>query len=90
MTNSKYILAFFVIFSTTLFAQKKTIEFGSAIKSLNDLGRRVIDSETDEAKYSANKEHTSVLKSLINKDGSFDYNFESLKVLPCVENPEYI
>jgi hypothetical protein len=85
LTYSKYILAFFVIFSTTLFAQKTTIEFGSAIKSLNDLGRRVIDSETDEAKYSANKEHTSVLKSLINKDGSFDYNFESLKTISVLQ-----
>tara|TARA_B100000809_G_C15084432_1_gene510877 strand:+ start:586 stop:1431 length:846 start_codon:yes stop_codon:yes gene_type:complete len=74
-----------VIFSTSLFAQKTTTEFDKSIKSLNDLGRRVIDSETDEEKYSANKEHTSVLKGLISKDGSFDYNFESLKTISVLQ-----
>ena len=85
MTNSKYILVIFIFFSPTLFAQQENIDFEPDIKALNELGVQIIGNKSDEEKAIVNKEYTAILKALIAKEGSFDYNFKSLKTISILK-----
>lgn len=74
-----------LISSTALFSQKINTNFNSDVKQLNDLGKKIIGGETNEIKYQANKEHITILKNLINKNGSFDKNFNALKTISILQ-----
>ena len=85
MKNLKYILVFFTAFNATLFAQKTTVEFDADIITLNALGKQIIGAETDELKYKANKEYRTLIKRVIQKKGSFEYNFNTLKTVSILQ-----
>ena len=85
MTYHRYILVLFIAFNFTLFAQETNIEFGADLNLLNDLGQQIISSKTDEQRITANKEYASILKSVINKEGSFDYDFKALKTISVLQ-----
>ncbi len=85
MTISKYIFVLLIAFSSSLFSQTTEVSFVNDIENLNNLGKEILGGETDEKKYNANKKHTSILKDIINKSGSFDYDFNSLKSISVLQ-----
>jgi hypothetical protein len=67
------------------FSQKFEPDFTKEIIVLNAFGKEIISNTDDEAKYAANEKFKSALKELIQKNGSFDYQFDSLKTISILK-----
>jgi len=52
---------------------------------LNILGKQILTSETDEAKHNSNTAYKSALKTLIETEASFDYDFSALKTISILQ-----
>lgn len=60
-------------------------DFTNDIKKLNELGKEILASENDEDKLKTNALYKTELNTLINKDNSFEYNFDSLKTISILK-----
>jgi len=82
-----YILVLLISISSYAHAQTE-VNFDSEISELNNLGKEIIGSETDEAKYIANEKYKVAIIELINNNSSFNYNFDSLKTISILKANE--
>lgn len=87
MIRSNFILLLFICLSFSSFSQKVGV-FDQEIKSLNSIGKEIIGSETDEEKYRANKKFKSEIKTLIENNASFDYDFKSLTTISILKSAD--
>lgn len=85
MTKKKFILLLLICSSTALFSQKTEVNFNKEIAVLNVLGKEILSGETDEDKYKINNNYKISLQDLINKKGSFNYQFDSLKTISILK-----
>jgi len=85
LKNIRHILLFlFIGFYTTIFSQNE-VTFEDQITELNALGKQIISSKTDEAKYQANIKHKAILKTVIETHASFDFDFSALKTVSVLQ-----
>ena len=85
MVRINLILFLLFYINTSLFSQKTEANFDEDIIKLNNLGKQIIGNETNEGKYKANTSYKGVLKDLINKKQSFDFDFDSLKTISILK-----
>lgn len=84
MTNIKYIIILLIGVNSIAFAQTE-VNFDIEITHLNNLGKEIITSETDEVKHKANTNYKKALKELIDKKQSFSFEFDSLKTISILK-----
>ncbi len=85
MNKKKHILLFLFVGLYALSFSQNTVTFEDQITELNVLGKQILTSETDEAKYKVNNSYKSVLKTLIETENSFNYNFKELKTISVLQ-----
>jgi hypothetical protein len=86
LKKSYFILLLIISYSLSGFSQNEEVNFDSEITVLNLLGKNILTSEADDAKHKVNSDYKSALKELINKKGSFDFNFDSLKTISILKS----
>ncbi|MBL4669319.1 MAG: hypothetical protein JKY30_08660 [Flavobacteriales bacterium] len=85
MKKNKHIILFlFIGLQTFIFAQTEA-NFDKQIEKLNNYGKQIITSENDEGKYTANENYKTILKEVLEKNASFNYNFDSLKTISILK-----
>lgn len=85
MKKNKYILSIIFIGLYVFSFAQNTVSFEDQIAELNVLGKQILTSETDEAKHNVNAKYNTVLKTLIETENSFNYNFEALKTISILQ-----
>jgi hypothetical protein len=83
--SKKLIIILFVSLFTSAFSQKSEANFDEEITILNRLGKRILTGQNDSEKYKCNSSFQDNLKQTIDKTGSFDFNFDSLKTISILK-----
>lgn len=85
LINIKHFLPFlFIGFCISSFSQN-LVTFDDQITELNVLGKQILSNENDEVKYQANTKYKSILKTVIETESSFDYDFSALKTVSILQ-----
>lgn len=83
--KKNYFIILLITFSTNVFSQKVISNFSKEIAELNGYGNEIISTSSDEEKLAANTKFKSELNELIKTDGSFDFEFDSLKTISILK-----
>lgn len=83
--RNNYFIILLVIISSNVFSQNVSSNFSKEIAELNGYGNEIISTSTNEEKLAANSKFKSELNELIKTDGSFDFEFDSLKTISILK-----
>lgn len=78
----KTLVYIFLILSTSFCYGQ---DFSNEITHLNQIGKEILAAENDEDKLKTNVQFKSELNKLIKTDGSFDFQFDSLKTISILK-----
>jgi hypothetical protein len=85
LKKSKFILSFLFIGIYSVSFAQNVVTFDDQIAELNILGKQILTNESDEAKYQANAKYKATLKTAIETQASFDYDFSKLKTISVLK-----